>query len=130
MKPRRRDSSRFSFCLKVSKIKRLVGSGTDFSKILNNHRFRWFPKKFWYFPIKNSKKLSVLQPDDTLQLVLEAEPEEEKCFYELERIVYDALNNDIVEKLIKGKAGAWERLRQLLKTKRWWKVGIIQREEM
>ena len=29
------------------------------------------------------KEISVLQPDDTLQLVLEAETEEEKCFYEL-----------------------------------------------
>lgn len=29
------------------------------------------------------KEISELQPDDTLQLVLEAETEEEKCFYEL-----------------------------------------------
>lgn len=29
------------------------------------------------------KEISVLQPDDTLQLVLEAETEEEKKFYEL-----------------------------------------------
>lgn len=29
------------------------------------------------------KEISALQPDDTLQLVLEAETEEEKSFYEL-----------------------------------------------
>jgi len=29
------------------------------------------------------KEISALQPDDTLQLVLEAETEEKKCFYEL-----------------------------------------------
>lgn len=29
------------------------------------------------------QELSALQPDDTLQLVLEAKTEEEKCFYEL-----------------------------------------------
>lgn len=46
------------------------------------------------------KEISVLQPDDTLQLVLESETEEEKCFYEL---VADFLLQKEQKKVIEKK---------------------------
>lgn len=46
------------------------------------------------------KEITELQPEDTLQLVLEAETEEEKSFYEL---VGDFLLQTKQKKVIEGK---------------------------